>query len=1383
MSVIVLRHWSLAFLSGLSFIQPTFAADTPIKMIDPNQSTGSSAAVVVSDSTLAHTALLLPLDKQGHIVGEEDAAQQLIHLGSDLKKILDEAGSGLDQVIQLNVCIKNQTDLPKIQRELATLFKNKTLPATTFIAGDLPHPKALVAIDAVAVSSRKPEAAVEILTYPHIFHQRGQSHVALQPWGETIYLSGWVHRGKGNLAAAVDGTLAFQQKLLERLGGNLDKVIRIRVFLKPETESNTVAAAIARLFKDRKTVPPVVYTPWGNKRTPEIEFIVAGRQPAKQDGRSGVEFFNVPELKSSPVFSRATRINSDRRIYLSGIAGKAGDSPDKQVKHAFKQLQAVLKKSGSDKNHLAKATYYMGNSEATKALGAVRRKLYDPKRPPAASGFLAGPSPFAGSVINMDMIAIPAVADSDQSDKQSNSQQTNPADAIASFKVAPGFRVELVAAEPLLRDPVAMAFDEAGRLFVVEYPEYNQQFAKEKREVSGNIRMLEDTDGDGRYDKSTVYVSGLKAPSAVACYNGGLFVAAAPDVLFCKDTNGDGKADQKQVVFTGFRRLENRTDPSLNTFLWGLDNRFHACTSYSGANVRAVMDKNSKPRSIGNRGFLFDPRTSQFDLSSGGGQHGLAINDWGQEFLCTNSSPVKMLMYDDRYLARNPYLKAPAPAVEITEGGKHTQLFRISPEEFWRKERTRLRSTGKMRGSNEGGKSSGFFTAATGVTVYRGDAWPAKYRGTVFVGEPANNLVFRAKLEPNGVGLVARRADPQSEFLASTDTSFRPVQFANGPDGNLYVIDMNRDLIEGAMFLPPELLKNLSVNGGDNRGRIYRIVPDQFKQSLLPQFSEATTAELAGLLEHRNGWHRDTASRLLYERQDQSAVEPLKNLAAKSTFPVARMTAMYSLDGLKALDDHTLLKALDDSVPNVRIHAIRLAEGRANSSPALQENLIKLTDDPDLTVRYQLAFSLGELKSSSERNQALSQLVLRDGTDQWMRLALLSSLSEGAGELFQNLADNQNFRKSKQGKQFLIALTRQIGAASRKQELAVVLNSLDQWSGQEKTLEEAVVLALLTQQSAKARRQLLASNNKTLKSVLSRLSKAARADALNKKRKQEQRVEAIRRLGFSEYSEVKEVFASLLELQQPNPIQAAAIQTLAQYRDAGISELLIEKWPRFTPALRTKAVETLLSRSTWSTAFLDAIEQGQIKRGDLDPARVELLKQHPNKVLADRIRKLFVSTTLPRRKEIVQQYQSALTLDSDPVKGKQVFKKVCSACHRLEGVGTAVGADLKAMRDRGKASVLLNILDPNREVKPQYMSYSLVTEAGLVLSGMISNESVNSITIRKPDGTEATTLRINIDELRSSGLSFMPEGLEKQIDKQSMADLIAYLMSQTSAQK
>lgn len=1379
----VLTGWSLVLLFGLNFILPFSAEGASIKRIDSNRSTGTSAAVVVTESTLAHTGLLLPLDKNGLLVGEGDAGKQTVFLVGELKKILEFSGSRLSQVIQMNVCLKNRADLPRVRSAMARLLGDKTLPAMTLIAGDLPHQNALIGIDAVAVSSRKPKEAVQNLTHSDVYHQRGESHVSLQPWGETLYLSGWVHRGKGDLATAVDGTLAFQHKLLKRLGGKLDGVVRIRVFLKPDSERAAVATGIAKLFKDHDRVPPVVYTPWANTRTPEIEFIAAGRKAIKPARQAGVEYFNVPELKASPVFSRASRINSDQRIYISGLTGKAEDSAEKQVNHVFDQLNVILEKTGSDMNHLAKATYFMSSRDAIKSLGAVRRKHYDPQRPPAASGFLAGPSLFAGSWVNMDMIAIPVPEQRGEKEKQGSFDQVDSGNSVSAFKVAPGFRVELVAAEPLVRDPVAMAFDEFGRLFVVEYPEYNQQFAKEKQNVNGTVRMLEDSDGDGRYDKSTVYVSGLKAPSAVACYDGGLFVAAAPDVLFCKDTNGDGRADQKQVVFTGFRRLENRTDPSVNTFLWGLDNRFHACTSYSGANVRAMMDKGSKPRSIGNRNFLFDPRTLQFDLSSGGGQHGLAMSDWGQEFLCTNSSPVKMLMYDDRYLARNPYLKAPAPAVEITEGGKHTQLFRISPEEFWRKERTRLRTEGKMRGSNEGGKSSGFFTAATGVTIYRGDAWPSKYRGSVFVGEPANNLVFRAQLQPNGVGWIARRADPNVEFLASTDNRFRPVQFANGPDGNLYVVDMNRDLIEGAMFLPQELLKNVKVTGGSNRGRIYRIVPDAFTQRQLTNFGQASTDELVRLLAHQNGWHRDTAARLLYERQDQSAVKPLKKLVAESNSPVARMTALYSLDGLNALDDQTLEKALADSVPNVRIHAIRLSETRVNRSQALQWKLLELTEDHDLRVRYQLAFSLGELTSSPQRNESLSQLALHDGANEWVRLALLSSVSDGAGELFQILSQQKRFRDSEAGHQFLIALTSQIGAANRQQEMSLLLDSLATWAGDDQKLEETIVITLLTQLSAKVRRQLLTSENVTVKPILARLLKVARADALNDQQKVSVRVEAVRRLGFSEYSEVQSVLALLLEPKQPNPVQEAALLTLSRYKDLSIPELLIEGWSKLTPRMRTKAADTLLARATWSTLFFDAIEQGLIGRGDLDPARVELLKRHPNKTISNRVRKLFNNSSMTGRNEIVQQYQSSLELYGNAVNGKAVFKKVCSACHRLEGVGTAVGADLKAIRDRGKAAVLLNILDPNREVKPQYMSYSLVSETGQVLSGMIANESVNSITIRKPDGAEVTVLRIHIDELQSSGLSFMPEGLEKQIDKQAMADLISYLMSQQSSNK
>lgn len=950
-----------------------------------------------------------------------------------------------------------------------------------------------------------------------------------------------------------------------------------------------------------------------------------------------------------------------------------------------------------------------------------------------------------------------------------------PAAGLDAFQVSPGFHVQLVAAEPLLRDPVAMAFDEHGRLFVVEFPEYNQQFAGKPNEHRGSVRRLEDNDGDGRFDKSTIYVADLPAPSAVACYDGGVFVAAAPDLLYCKDTDGDGQADRREVVMTGFVRLENRTDPSLNSFLWGLDNRYHACTSYSGSVVRSVAVKNSKPRSIRNRGFLLDPRSLDFELTSGGGQHGLAIDDWGREFLCTNSSPVRMLMYDDRYIARNPLLKAPPAAVEISAGGKFTQLFRISPDEPWRVTRTRLRNEGKFRGSNEGGKPSGFFTSATGVTIYRGDAWPEKYAGSVFVGEPANNLVFRAEFQQDGVGLVANRADAQSEFLASADTTFRPVQFANAPDGCLYVIDMNRDLIEGAMFLPPDVLRTVDVSGGINRGRIYRIIPDNFQPKNRPMPGDASTPELVAMLAHRNGWHRDTASRLLYERNDRTAIEPLRALAVESRFPIARVTALYSLLGLNALSQTELLRAMTDPVPDVLIHALRLSENHFDASPALQDRLIELADHEDLRVRYQAAFSLGQWSDVSARSLALAKLAIRDGRNQWMRLAILSSVADCCAELFERLAGDGSFRRTAYGRDLLVSLSTQIGTAGHGKDIAAVIRNLESWPSEESDGREAVAVALLSGNRSEKSRELV--RNGQLQDVFKELLERARRAAFDEKLEIDQRIAGIRMLSISGDSRTAVLLAGLLEPQQPHAIQNTAIQTLAQFKSPEVAKSLLARWAKLTPTLRKTATETMLARTIWLTALLDAIEDGLVGRGDLDPVRIELLKRHPDAAIADRVRKLFAASLVPRRDKVFSQYQPALSMAGDTENGRRVFKTSCSACHRLDGIGTAVGADLKAISDRGKSAILLNILDPNRDVKPQYVSYTVVTDEGRVFAGMIAKESVNSITIRSPDGTQHEILRVNIEALGSSGLSFMPEGLEKQIDQQAMADLLAWLMS------
>ena len=239
--------------------------------------------------------------------------------------------------------------------------------------------------------------------------------------------------------------------------------------------------------------------------------------------------------------------------------------------------------------------------------------------------------------------------------------------------------------------------------------------------------------------------------------------------------------------------------------------------------------------------------------------------------------------------------------------------------------------------------------------------------------------------------------------------------------------------------------------------------------------------------------------------------------------------------------------------------------------------------------------------------------------------------------------------------------------------------------------------------------------------------------------------------------------------------QLDVLASLAEYDTPDVAALVLGSWRSFSPILRAQAAETLLSRPAWIEALLQQIEAGNVGRGDLDPARVGLLKKHPDRRIGARVTKIFTGSGLPKRQEVVDRYQTSLSLDGDADRGKAMFKKVCAACHQLEGVGTAIGADLKGIRNRGLPAVMLNILDPNREVKPQFQSYVIQSDDGRVTTGMIEEESANSLTIRRPDGTKTTISRGQIEELQSTGISFMPEGLEKEVNPQAMADLLKYL--------
>jgi putative membrane-bound dehydrogenase-like protein len=936
----------------------------------------------------------------------------------------------------------------------------------------------------------------------------------------------------------------------------------------------------------------------------------------------------------------------------------------------------------------------------------------------------------------------------------------DPAEAMKTFQVLPGFRIEQVAAEPLVRDPIAMSFNENGRLFVVEMCDYSEQ----DKDFLGQIRMLEDTDGDGQFDKSTIYADKLSWPTALICYDGGIFVGAAPDIYYLKDTDGDGKADVRKTVFTGFNR--SNVQGLINSFTWTLDNRIHGATSLSGGHVRCADDPSAPVLNLSGRDFSFDPKTLEMRPESGGAQHGLSFDDWGRKFVCSNSDHIQAVMFEDRYLGRNPYLAAPSPRVSIALDGPQAKVFRTSPVEPWRIVRTRLRVAGLATGPVEGGgQPAGYFTGATGTTIYRGDAFPEPYRGQAFVGDVGSNIVHRKVLEPDGVGFVARRADEGREFVASTDTWFRPCQFANAPDGTLYVADMYREVIEHPASLPPEIKKHLDLTSGRDKGRIYRVVPDGYKQRPTPKLGAMNTAQLVAALEHRNGWHRDTAARLLYERADPAAREPLEKLANESKRPEARMHALYALAGLKALTPAVVLGRLADENPRVREHAVRLSESLQPVPAEVVEKIVALSADPDVRVRYQVAFTAGFLPAEA-RKQVVTETLKRDGSDKWLRLAAMTSVGSDPASALAALIADSDWCRSPAAAGTARELARQIGA--RPDSVKGVIPALESLAAADSPLLEPVLLGIGydTPGGANALRDSVPPRGKLAAWLGARVERAG-----SKK-------DATHWLALDAFDHARPVFEALLDNRQPDDVQLAALQALDRHDAPGVGEVIVKAWPVLTPKLRKAATDVLLSRPARAASFVDALASGKLPMAQVDAARLRQFAQSlpDDGPLKPSLQKLLSQQSTGRRDDVVARYRPALQLKGDPVHGKAIFTATCAPCHRLEGVGHEIGPNLAAMANRGAEAVLVNVLDPNREVTPQYVDYVIETTDGRTLNGMLAAETATSITLKRAEDASDTVLRAQIKRMRSGQVSIMPEGLEQQLDVQGMADLISYMM-------
>lgn len=984
------------------------------------------------------------------------------------------------------------------------------------------------------------------------------------------------------------------------------------------------------------------------------------------------------------------------------------------------------------------------------------------------------------------------VTASDERPALSRSQPVEPAKASATFALKDGFTMQLVAAEPLVTDPVAGAFDEDGRLYVVEmndYPYTDKSTDKPNVERTGDlpigkVRLLEDTNNDGIFDQSQIFARDLSWPTGIAVYQGGIFVAATPDVWYLKDEDGDGKADTRTKIFSGFRKLN--VQAVANNLIWGLDHKVYGAGGTNGGKIINGINESVPAVTISRNDFCFDPVNPAFELLSGGARFGNTFDDWGNRFICNIRNPIQHIVLPQEAVIRNPALSVGSPMNDVAVSGDQIPVYRSSPPEPWRVvNAARLSNQGDPRMPRSEKNAQGFMTSACGVTVYRGDAYPPEFRQQVFLAEVAGNLIHRQKMTATGVTFSSQRIDDKSEFMTSTDNWFRPVNFLHAPDGTLYVLDMYRETIEHPWSMPDDLKALLDLENGRDRGRIYRLTPPSFKHRASPKLSAASTEELVALLQHPNTWHRETAHRLLFERQDTAAVPLLKEMFHETTTPLGKVHALWTLQGLSQLDDALLISALHDASAEVREQAVILTARKHRAMKARQDTaetnaihaeLLQLAADESPRVRFQVALALGD-HSDAGSVEALMLIARRDAADPWIVMAALSSSRELAARLLNQILQDPEFLANSENLPLVKQLATITGVQKDPDELKRIGERLQELPGEVRSAVaiDELLLALEDGLRRGGSRLLTMWSQTPAESLLTERILLASQKVNDRLLSVEERLRALKVLSFGDASTFRLATADLLTTSQPVEIQTAVVKALSAAQDESTVATLLAAFPGSTPVVQYEIIEALASFNQRLPILLDAIADGRISAAQITPIRRTLLLNHADEKLRERARSLLALDRQTSRHDIIAANADATKLPGDIMKGKLLFVRECAACHRIGETGIEVGPSLITVRHRTASELLTQILDPNREVGPNYMQFAVALHDGQVLAGMIAEESPVSLTLKQAENKQQILQREQIAEIKATGLSLMPEGFEKKLSPQDFADLIAFL--------
>jgi putative membrane-bound dehydrogenase-like protein len=924
-------------------------------------------------------------------------------------------------------------------------------------------------------------------------------------------------------------------------------------------------------------------------------------------------------------------------------------------------------------------------------------------------------------------------------------QPLSPEESAKKWHVREGYRIELVAAEPVVLDPVAFDWDEQGRLWVIEMADYPLGMDGNGK-AGGRVVRLEDTDNDGRYDKRTVIVSDLSYPTGILTWREGVIVTAAPDIFFISP---DGT---KKVLYTGFSTGNQQL--RVNGLRWGMDGWVYCAAGahHGGYNKGTQIEckLTGEKIDLGSRDFRFKPDTGEFDPQSGPSQFGRARDDWGHWFGVQNSFPLWHYVLQDHYLRRNPHVIPPDPI---------HQLFPRNPPVY---------PASSMEKRFHSFDQAGRFTSACGIEVYRDQVLFTDGKTHAFTCEPFHNVVQHHILEDDGVTFKAVRDPTESkmDFLASEDRWCRPVMVRTGPDGALWVADMYRYMIEHPQWLPQngkeELLPH--YREGDDKGRIWRVVKEEVKEPsgdhIIVVRSSGYGRDKMQMVEQWNG--KDKASKF--------------GRVASSIETVQFAWTALNLEKFSTSDCLTLFG--DDYEARWLVHeqALQMAEKlewKADEASALHKLLAKLVNDEDAKVRLQLACTLGELKFDWAGDLLAEVLNSAEPGSPLQGAALSSVLPH-----LERVCERSN------AKPFAM-LMRCALATKNEKAIAALVTRLEAQNGlevllavlDEKNLSLADFAKQVTDPKARAAVDQMATKLQRAAESLQTAPTMESLALLATDRGHRETVKGLlpelwaKSVGVGALAKVRKDEAA----NTPDPRSLATAPTdvlrlVAKLQPKGGEQFLLEGWDQRTPALRTQILETLLSNDDWALALL---KRPEAKACDA-ATRARLLK-HPKKNIANLAEKVFADSVSATRAAVVEKFKPALGMKGDAARGKTVFASVCISCHKLDGVGLELGPDLRSVVQHDTEKLMNSILDPSAIIEPGFMAYHCTLKNGEQLYGVIMTETSASLTLKMAGNITKSVLRSDVASLKSAGISLMPEGLEAALTPQALADLIAYL--------